>query len=1450
MNNIRILVLSTILISATGAGQTSWQWVNPLPQGNLLNGITSVNADTILAVGDYGTIIKTTNGGTTWLVTPTAGGMTESLFDIDFTSNDDGWAVGVTGQAIRTTNGGHTWQFEQLSTIRDLLSVQFHSPDIGWISGSKGSMYSTLNAGSTWHAESTGVLTNLYDVFFLDSLTGWSVGATGTIIHSTDGGETWSAQVSGTTQPLYSVIFLSSTVGYAAGAFGKVLKTLDGGDSWTPMPTNAIYSLFKIHFTSVLNGWAMGAFGSIIKTTNGGLSWFEQSSNTYNDIYAVNFVSPTLGYGVGDYGTILKTTDGGTTWDVLSTGTKNILYGVHFPNQTNGFAVGEEGTFAKSSDGGYNWNELFTGIFQTYYGVWFVDNNTGWIVGDSAVILKTTNGGATWNDQNSRSEETLNSVYFLNASRGWAVGDFGTILSTTNGGTAWTAQTVASFTSFLKIRFVNDQVGWIAGYGGEIFKTTNGGATWVEQFSGTTQAIYSLDVIDANTVYASGDFGTLLKTIDGGENWNSLTGDFFESFYGMVFSSPTTGWAVGDEGTIVLTTNGGATWSRMVSGTSQTLFDVQLVRLSAGGILFAAGEGGTIICSGVTPLPVRTWTGASDSLWTFPGNWTPSGIPGKSDSVSIPLTARNPVIRSTVQQINIGALRIATGARLTMRNGVAEFVVKGNVNVDGTLELDPVAKTNFVVGRDFVVGGNGQFIHGSSTVVFNGNGLIRGKFHNVIFRESVRVQSVGNVVIRNSLLILGDLTLRSVDTLLILNGDPAALQGTGTTGPGTIRRAIAPGNLAPYRFESPVTYIRFQPVGTPPDTVTMTATPGAVPPGQGDSVFVRRWYNVKATGGNNYMATVSFRYDTSETTIPIEDLVLFRDSANIVVNMGQTDYLDSDLVAISLDSVRNFSRWYLGWYDFLPKNQFQFVDSLFLTDNGGLKDTLLYGAYPGSTDGIDTALGEAALAVAPGVGTFDTRWLLPPTQGSPADFRDILTILHDKNTYSARLQAGPGGFPFTLRWNVANFPPGKFTLRDKATAGAQFSINMRNQNTYVVTNPAITQVEIVHDGPEFFSFNSGWNIISLPLKPTGTKLKTLIFPSAVSKAFFFNNGYQYDDTLDNGVAYWLKFSNNQDIGIDGDTVESDTIPVNAGWNMIGTVTGPVPTVSIGQQPPGNVVSSYFGFGASYTPTTALQPARGYWVKTNATGTLVLSSSAAAPRITALPPEWEALARMNGITVTDRHGSGQTLHFSRRYPEGVNPLAYELPPPPPAGVFDARFASDRVAELFGNAGSVSQPIVLRGARYPVTIVLTPGDDDAMTTIDLIDGVTDAVLALNVGPGNPFVLRDAAVTSIVVRAGTGVEVPKAFALHQNYPNPFNPTTTIAFDLASDATVSVRVFNVLGQTVARLTEDREFAAGSHRLDFRADAYGSGIYFCRMDATGVDGVTRTFSTKMLLLK
>ncbi len=90
---------------------------------------------------------------------------------------------------------------------------------------------------------------------------------------------------------------------------------------------------------------------------------------------------------------------------------------------------------------------------------------------------------------------------------------------------------------------------------------------------------------------------------------------------------------------------------------------------------------------------------------------------------------------------------------------------------------------------------------------------------------------------------------------------------------------------------------------------------------------------------------------------------------------------------------------------------------------------------------------------------------------------------------------------------------------------------------------------------------------------------------------------------------------------------------------------------------------------------------------------------------------------------------------------------------------------------------------------------------------------------------------------------IEVPQAFSLSQNYPNPFNPTTTIEFVLARAERVTLKVFNVLGQTVVTLVnEERE--AGVHRTTFDATKLTSGVYFYSLS-----GAAGSIQTKRMLL-
>ena len=89
-----------------------------------------------------------------------------------------------------------------------------------------------------------------------------------------------------------------------------------------------------------------------------------------------------------------------------------------------------------------------------------------------------------------------------------------------------------------------------------------------------------------------------------------------------------------------------------------------------------------------------------------------------------------------------------------------------------------------------------------------------------------------------------------------------------------------------------------------------------------------------------------------------------------------------------------------------------------------------------------------------------------------------------------------------------------------------------------------------------------------------------------------------------------------------------------------------------------------------------------------------------------------------------------------------------------------------------------------------------------------------------------------------------LPFSFRLDQNHPNPFNPSTSISFRLPVSGSVTVTVYDVLGREVAVLA-DRSMASGSHRLEWNASGFESGVYFCRIQAGEYTAVR-----KMVLMK
>ncbi|MGB3018069.1 MAG: T9SS type A sorting domain-containing protein, partial [Ignavibacteria bacterium] len=95
---------------------------------------------------------------------------------------------------------------------------------------------------------------------------------------------------------------------------------------------------------------------------------------------------------------------------------------------------------------------------------------------------------------------------------------------------------------------------------------------------------------------------------------------------------------------------------------------------------------------------------------------------------------------------------------------------------------------------------------------------------------------------------------------------------------------------------------------------------------------------------------------------------------------------------------------------------------------------------------------------------------------------------------------------------------------------------------------------------------------------------------------------------------------------------------------------------------------------------------------------------------------------------------------------------------------------------------------------------------------------------------------------------IGVPAKFDLSQNYPNPFNPSTKINYDLPTDGSVSIKLFDLSGKEVASLVNEVK-TAGYHTVDFNASNLSSGVYFYNIS---VDANGNNFSAtkRMMLVK
>jgi photosystem II stability/assembly factor-like uncharacterized protein len=307
-----------------------------LASGVLLTACTTGDINVRFAVGQDGTILATTDAGTTWTGQVSHTG--NDLNSASFASTTNGCAVGLASTVVRTTNGA-TWNkvpnvpkgdWRRIDIYQNVAFGPYPYPTniIGTAVGDNGKIMTTVDGCKHWTKRTSGTTSDLFGVSMKygtgNGLQAFAVGQHGVILYTADG-SIWTSQTSGTPHDLRAVDYAGGSSAYAVGEHGVILVTSNNGTTWAPQTSGVTTRLNSVTFNSG-NGYAVGEAGVILHTTDGGTNWNPQTSGTTRELRAVSF-SGSDGMIIGDHGTLLTTTDGGTNWTSQTSGTTKTLRG-------------------------------------------------------------------------------------------------------------------------------------------------------------------------------------------------------------------------------------------------------------------------------------------------------------------------------------------------------------------------------------------------------------------------------------------------------------------------------------------------------------------------------------------------------------------------------------------------------------------------------------------------------------------------------------------------------------------------------------------------------------------------------------------------------------------------------------------------------------------------------------------------------------------------------------------------------------------------------------------------------------------------------------------------------------------------------------------------------------------------------------------------------------------
>lgn len=225
------------------------------------------------------------DGGSSWkIVTHPYAAFT--LNAVDFVDNLHGWAVGGYGTVLRTSDGGNTWVKLKRPTDWELSVVQFVDKQVGYVASRTEwgcEIWRTTNGGDSWRLSyKASDYGQVFGMAMLDEQIAVAAMNDTSLIRTENGGRTWQS-IDSPMKGAASLVFTSDGTGWLVGRRGSFYYSIDKGKTWqrpTALSEDALnYEWTSIDFDNNKNGVAVGYGGKILTTNDGGKTWRDESLN-------------------------------------------------------------------------------------------------------------------------------------------------------------------------------------------------------------------------------------------------------------------------------------------------------------------------------------------------------------------------------------------------------------------------------------------------------------------------------------------------------------------------------------------------------------------------------------------------------------------------------------------------------------------------------------------------------------------------------------------------------------------------------------------------------------------------------------------------------------------------------------------------------------------------------------------------------------------------------------------------------------------------------------------------------------------------------------------------------------------------------------------------------------------------------------------------------------------